>query len=290
MSMFDYNYAGFSGSGDFRNAMRFNAIIFKRDHKAVWCLQKLAITSLMIFYTSVAFGWGPTGHRVTGWIAERHISKKAKKEIARILGGQSLAMASTWMDEIRSDSTYDYTSDWHWVTIEEGSTYQQTAKNKNGDIIETIERLIAALKSRTLKPKDEREYLKMLVHLIGDIHQPLHVGGGNDRGGNDVKVTWFRDQSNLHRVWDSDMIDDTKLSYTELAASLEKPDAATISSWQKSDVYTWATESAGYRGQVYSYGNGKLGYKYAYENFHIVRYRLLQAGIRLAGVLNEIYG
>ncbi len=208
----------------------------------------------------------------------------------RILGSQSLAMASTWMDDIRSDSLYDYTSDWHWVTIPGGMTYQQTEKNKNGDIVETIERLISSLKTRNLKPKDETEYLKMLIHLVGDIHQPLHVGLGSDRGGNDIKVMWFRSESNLHRVWDSEMIDDTKLSFTELAESLEKPDATEVSLWQKSSVIDWATESIGYRDQVYRYGNGRLGYKYAYENFHIVRYRLLQAGIRLAGVLNDIYG
>lgn len=245
---------------------------------------------LMIFYCSVSLAWGPTGHRVTGWIAEQHISKKVKKELIRILGDQSLAMASTWMDEIRSDSLYDYTSDWHWVTIAEGMTYQESEKNKNGDILETIERLKAALKTKSLEADKEREYLKMLIHLIGDLHQPLHVGSGNDRGGNDIKVTWFRKQSNLHRVWDSDMIDDTKLSYTELAASLEKPNAATILSWQRSDIYTWTNESMAYRENVYRYGRGNLGYKYTYENFHIVRHRLLQAGVRIAGVLNDIYG
>ncbi len=253
-------------------------------------MKKCVTTLLLTFIMFTSFAWGPTGHRVTGWVAEKNISKKVKKELQRILGSQSLAMASTWMDDIRSDSLYDYTSDWHWVTIPGGMTYQQTEKNKNGDIVETIERLISSLKTRNLKPKDETEYLKMLIHLVGDIHQPLHVGLGSDRGGNDIKVMWFRSESNLHRVWDSEMIDDTKLSFTELAESLEKPDATEVSLWQKSSVIDWATESIGYRDQVYRYGNGRLGYKYAYENFHIVRYRLLQAGIRLAGVLNDIYG
>ena len=253
-------------------------------------MKKLIIAYFLILFSINTFAWGPTGHRVTGWIADKHLSKKARKELHRILGGQSLAIASTWMDEIRSDSTYNYTHDWHWVTIPDGKTYQETEKNPKGDIIETLERLIAALKSKKLNAKDETEHLKMLIHLIGDIHQPLHVGTGNDRGGNDVKVRWFRSESNLHRVWDSDMIDDTKLSYTELAESLTKPDQAKILSWQKSSVRDWAKESMSHLDQVYRYGNGKLGYKYAYENFHIVRYRLLQAGIRLAGVLNEIYG
>ena len=103
------------------------------------------VTVLIIFHTSLGFAWGPTGHRVTGWIAEQHISKKAKKELTRIIGNQSLAMAGTWMDEIRSDSLYDYTSDWHWVTVPDGRTYQQSEKNKKGELLEAIERLTTAL-------------------------------------------------------------------------------------------------------------------------------------------------
>ena len=108
----------------------------------------MALTFLVMLSAQLAFGWGATGHRVTGWIAEKYISKTARNEIDRILGGQSIAMASNWMDEIRSDSIYNYTNDWHFVTIPEGQTYVQTKKNPNGDLIETIARLIAALKSK----------------------------------------------------------------------------------------------------------------------------------------------
>jgi hypothetical protein len=252
-------------------------------------MNRLIAFLLFILFSTTAFGWGETGHRTTGYIANKYLNKKAKKAIEQILGGRSIAMVSTWMDEIRSDSTYNYTADWHWVTIPDGMTYEQTEKNPNGDIIMTIERLIAELKTKKLPAKQEAEYLKMLIHLVGDIHQPLHVGRP-DRGGNDVKVNWFRTESNLHRVWDSDMIDGTKLSYTELAESLDQPAAAQIQSWQKASVRNWARESISYRPQVYDYGNGRLGYQYSYKYFGIVRERLLQAGIRLAGVLNEIYG
>jgi hypothetical protein len=234
--------------------------------------------------------WGVTGHRITGWIADQYLNKKTRKEIERILGQQSLAIASTWMDEVRSDSAYNYMEDWHWVTILDGQSYEQSEKNLNGDIIKILEQTIAALKTHNLNPVEEAEHLKILIHLIGDIHQPLHVGGGTDRGGNDIKVSWFRKDSNLHRVWDSDMIDDTLLSYTEFATSLEKPDATALKILQKSGVRDWAAESINYRQQVYNIGNGKLGYLYTYNNLHLVRNRLLASGVRLAGVLNEIYG
>ncbi len=244
----------------------------------------------LILISTTCFSWGPTGHRAVGLIAEKHLSAKAKKNITKILGQQSLAEMSTWMDEIRSDSTYNYTTDWHWVTIETGKTYDQSPKNPKGDVIATLEKIIAELKKHTLDKKTETEYLKMLVHLVGDIHQPLHVGCCDDQGGNKVKVKWFRTETNLHHVWDSDMIDDTKLSFSELAGFLPEPDPATLISFQKNSVLDWANESMSFRKQVYDIGDANLSYKYSYKYFSIAKQRVMQAGIRLAGILNQIYG
>lgn len=255
--------------------------------------QAMKIFVLLAFILANAiqsFSWGVTGHRATGYIAQQYLSAKAKRKMKALLGQESLALASTWMDEIRSDSTYNYTADWHWVTIENGEQYENAVKNPNGDVIATLERLISDLKAGKLDRKKEMEALKMIIHLVGDIHQPLHVGCCNDQGGNKVKVKWFRSESNLHRVWDSEMIDDTKLSYTELAQALPLPDKATAMRWQKASVREWARESMSYRPQVYDIGSGNLGYRYSYQYFDIVKHRLVQAGIRLAGVLNEIYG
>jgi hypothetical protein len=253
-------------------------------------MKKLVLLLAILCITLAAFSWGATGHRVTGYIADKHLSKKARLAMQRILDRQSLAIAATWMDEIRSDSLYNYSTDWHWVTIQNGETYDQSVKNPKGDLIQTIERIIAELKSKKFSGKEEAERVKMLIHLIGDIHQPLHVGSGDDRGGNRVKVNWFDEETNLHSVWDSNLIDYTKLSYTELAESLPKPDAAQVKVLQNSTVHEWANESISYRKQVYDIGNGKLGYKYHYKNYNIVQDRLTQAGVRLAGVLNDIYG
>jgi hypothetical protein len=247
----------------------------------------LILTSCLVFTQS--FGWGVTGHRAIGLVAEKHLSAKAKKKLKLLMGQESLAMMSTWMDEVRSDSTYNYTADWHWVTIETGKNYSDSPKNPNGDVIMTLERLIAELKTKKLDRKKEIEYIKMIVHLVGDIHQPLHVGCCDDRGGNSVKVKWFRNETNLHSVWDSNMIDDTKLSYTELAGALEEPISEVLAQWQKASVRDWAIESMTYRKQVYSVGDGSLSFKYSYKNLDTVKLRLAQAGIRLAGLFNEIY-
>ena len=234
-------------------------------------------------------GWGATGHRAVGLIAERNLSPAVKKKLLKILRGESLAMASTWMDDIRSDSTYDYTSDWHWVTIENGKSYDESPKNPKGDVIMTLERVISELKSKKLTARQEVEHLKMLIHLVGDIHQPLHVGCCDDTGGNRVKVKWFRDDSNLHRVWDSEMIDHSKLSYTELANAIAMPGKEEIAKLQKATVRDWAKESMNMRKQVYAVGDGNLGYKYSYKNLDSAKHRIMLAGIRLAGILNSIY-
>jgi hypothetical protein len=236
-----------------------------------------------------AFGWGATGHRAMGLVAERYLTPAVKKKLQKILRGESLAMASTWMDEVRSDSTYDYTADWHWVTIENGKTYDESPKNPKGDVIMTLERIISDLKSKKVSGKQEIEHIKMLIHLIGDIHQPLHVGCCDDQGGNRVRVKWFREDSNLHRVWDSDMIDNTKLSYSELANALGTPTKEEIAKYQKAGVRDWAKEAMTFRKQVYAIGDGNLGYKYSYKNLDTAKQQILVAGVRLAGILNSIY-
>lgn len=199
-------------------------------------------------------------------------------------------MVSTWMDEIRSDSTYNYTADWHWTTIPDGGKYEDVEANPDGKVIMMIEKITTELKSGKLTPKQEVEYLKMLVHMVGDIHQPLHVGKPGDRGGNDVKVKWAGRDSNLHRVWDSDMIEDMQLSYTELVTFIGKPSKGMVKTWQSSNAREWAKESMSLRPQVYNIGNGSLGYRYSYNNIAAVKLRIQQAGVRIAGLLNEIYG
>jgi hypothetical protein len=251
----------------------------------------LSICLLFPLLIGQAYAWGQNGHRVVGFVAEKHLSKKAKRKLMRILEENSLAEVSVWMDDIKSDGAYDHTHDWHWVTVPAGQKYEDTEKNPNGDLIMKIEELVQALKVGNLTLEQEQEYLKFLVHLVGDLHQPMHVGTGEDAGGNAVKVEWFGDRSNLHRVWDSEMIDSKALSFTEIARFLGEPEKSEIKAWQSSTVRDWAYESSSYLPEAYELPeNGRLGYRYMYEHYDTVEQRLLQAGVRLAGLLNEIYG
>ena len=248
---------------------------------------------MLIFIVSTqSFGWGATGHRIVGLIAERHLTKKAKKKIEAILRNETLAEASNYMDHIKSDRTYRHMSPWHYATIPDGKNYEELEVPAEGDVIQTIQRLIEELTSKDFTDKDEAFALKCLVHLIGDIHQPLHVGNGTDKGGNDLKLEYFWSSSNLHRAWDSGIIDKQGYSYTEYADWIDHASNDEIEKWSSLNVLDWANESARHREQCYKTvpENKKLSYRYNFDNIELVNQRLLQAGIRLANVLNSIYG
>jgi len=247
--------------------------------------------SLLLLINSHAPGWGLTGHRVIGSITEDYLSKKAAKKIERILKEESIAMAGNYMDEIRSEPKYKFLDPWHYCTIPDGMTYEEAGTPEEGDVIMAIRKLTEELKTKNFTLGDESFTLKLLIHLIGDIHQPLHVGNGEDRGGNDVRVEYFWNNSNLHRVWDSGIIDRQQLSYTEYTQWINHASAEEITQWQNSGVMDWAMESVSLRTVLYQLPESKkINYRYNYENIDLVNLRLLQAGIRLAGILNEIYG
>ena len=196
-------------------------------------VQKLAILSLTLLITLSAHSpnalfWGQIGHRTVERIADGMLTKKAQEEVKRVLGSETLAEVSTWMDEIRSDRAYNYANTWHYCTIPDGMTYEEAPKQEGGDVIWAIEKIIDELKSDTLTAEQEETNLRFLVHLVGDIHQPLHVGNGEDRGGNDIKVTWFGSNTNLHSVWDSRMIDGKQFSYYELADWINHPSKSEV--------------------------------------------------------------
>lgn len=243
-----------------------------------------------MFSLSDTFGWGKTGHRIVGQIAFNHMSKKARKNVQKILGNESLANSGNWMDFIKSDNSYEHQTPWHYCTIPDSLTYLEAGTPEEGDVILAIEKIINELKMKNYQ-EDELWAIRCLAHLVGDIHQPLHVGNGKDKGGNEVKLKYMYQNSNLHRVWDSGMIDHQQLSFTEYSMSIDFASETQEAHWQNSTVLDWANESKALHDQVYTFPEDKfLTYKYTFENINALNQRLLQAGIRLAGILNEVYG
>jgi hypothetical protein len=238
-----------------------------------------------------AYGWGQTGHRVVGQIAANHLHEHATEAVGHLLGHESLAMCANWMDHIKSNRAYNHMNPWHYCTIPDGLTYETCDHPAEGDVIGTITQLIQEIKTGTYsKAENEVMAVKMLAHLVGDLHQPLHVGNGTDKGGNDRKIKWFGESSNLHRVWDSDLIDHQQLSYMEYVSWVDHATAAEIAEWQGTSVIDWAHESQAIRMTIYPPAEAtSLGYSYNYDHIEILNKRLLQGGVRLAGILNELY-
>jgi len=251
----------------------------------------LLLAWLIFMLHSTVLAWGPTGHRIVGEIAWLHLNKRARAEVQRILGNESLAMSSNWMDFIKSDTTLKHMDPWHYATIPDGEAYATPENVRDGLIIDKIRQFQSELATRSYTDGDELFTLRCLVHLVGDIHQPLHVGRGTDLGGNMLKVTWFDKVTNLHAVWDSDIIENQKLSYTEYVTHLNHATAEQIALWQSREVLDWAYESMSYRELIYDLPENKvLKWNYIYQTIDVVELRLLQGGIRLAGVLNSTLG
>lgn len=256
----------------------------------------LFIAFIAISLSSFAW-WGQTGHRIVGEIADIYLSNKARKTIHEILGNESIAISANWADFIKSDTAYNYLSPWHYINVKQGLTRDEfnnvLARDTIADAYTKLNFLIAELKNRQLPADKKQLYLRLLIHIIGDIHQPLHVGKLEDLGGNRVRVIWFGDSTNLHSVWDDKMISSQDLSYTEYVKAINHCTKEQRKQWQQQSLNDWFYESYLQAGKVYksvTQPNQRLSFRYNYDHIGMLNEQLLKAGVRLAGLLNSIFG
>ncbi len=275
---------------------------------------------ILLSFSSTVGAWGANGHRVIGELAQQQLSVTAHAAVSELLQGESLAFASTWADEMRSSKDNlqfwgsRYTGSWHYVNIAAGETYNSALKNPNGDAVMALETYIAILRDEPIPAGPVREglefyygdlnakrtelkrfALKFLLHIVGDLQQPLHSGYAEDQGGNQVDINWFGQNSNLHTLWDTHLVEHSQLSYTELTAKL----ATRISLLSSAEVQTlaratpaqWISEALVLRDQVYkaNVAGTDFSYDYAFEFVPVVEDRLLRGGLRLGWLLNEIF-
>lgn len=255
-------------------------------------MKKLLSTTILICAIATqSFAWGQLGHYLIGYMADRQLKKSVRKKVEKVLYPMSIGRSGTWMDEIKSDDAYDYAYSWHFMTSKHGE-YDPAVQEKSGDVYAEIIRIKNELKKGNLAPEKEAELLKMLIHMVEDIHQPLHVGTGEDRGGNDVKIQYFGRNTNLHALWDSDMLDRQGMSYTEMGDELYRRITPSMKrQYRSGNMQDWVKEAVALRPMVYDLPEDKkLSYQYGYENLKYAEERLIAASIRLAQLLEEIYG
>ena len=268
--------------------------------------KRIALTFLTIFFmleTVSLHAWGPKGHDVVAAIAEQNLTCKAKKNIRKLLGNHSIVYYSSWMDNIQNspywNDGYNKTKTWHYANVDKGMTYQTMQKNELGDVITGLEYLTEALTKNYAELTDSMrvDYLKMVIHMVGDMHCPMHAGRLSDRGGNKTSVKWFGAPTNIHSVWDSKMIDSArKWSYSEWAQHLDIKDRKFKKSVMRGTYEEWFMDTVKNAAKIYDYVEGQnqkvpeLSYQFVYDFSPMLEEQLLLGGYRLAYVLNTIFG
>jgi hypothetical protein len=239
--------------------------------------------------------WGVTGHRTIGEIAERHLSPQAKIAVDKLLGHETMAEASTWADEIRSANPE--TGSWHFINVPSGlsfADFSSAVKTQPGtNVYKALFGAEKTLKDNKNSQAQKEEALKFIIHFVGDMHQPMHVSHAEDKGGNTIELSFEGEDTNLHALWDSKLLDHEGLSYDKLADKFDHATPQQIAKWQSDPVIIWAWESYQISeilyGEVNTDGSTKLSKDYYDAHIPVVQSRIEKAGIRLAGVLNEIF-
>lgn len=239
--------------------------------------------------------WGFKGHQAVATIAENHLTPQVKSQIAALLGSQSLSDVSTWADEVRNDAAFKETEGWHFVNIPLGLSFDEFANEVRAQGENNVYGAMLKARSILTHPSSTKtqkiEALKFLVHFVGDAHQPMHISRKEDKGGNTIQVWFDNNGTNLHSLWDSKLLDHQGLSVVEMSKSYDKATAEDIKKWQNDQPMQWLWESYQISTKLYAEVEQSNNLNEDYYNTHIgvIEQRIDQGGIRLAGILNDIY-
>jgi S1/P1 Nuclease len=254
------------------------------------CHQKLLLLLLIVSFSLIS--WGPLGHQAVGYIAESHLTPVAAQKIKELLGNETLADVSTYADELRPDTNFNFMAPWHYIDVPPNEDFSQfeisvyTMKEPN--VYSALQHWEKVLSN----PKANRSLrifaLKMIVHLVGDLHQPLHVARSEDKGGNLLPVWFGNDSTSFHWMWDTKLIEHRGLSSKDFASLCDTAGPVAIIQWQSDSLINWLYESNQICNQLYKQNpkGRKFGEDYYNNYIGLIEKRIDQAGIRLAGVLN----
>lgn len=238
---------------------------------------------LSIFSLNV-YAWGPKGQEITVIIAENHLTPNAKKGIQKIIGNNSrLSKFSTWADQARNSEEWSHTSGWHYINVEDSGSYITSPEDVTG----AIEYSLDQLKSN-ISIAEKLTWLKFLIHFVGDLHQPMHVGKPQDRGGNSTMVNYGREM-NLHFLWDSAIIDRQNLSVVNYVTKLNSRNMSRIPLQKIFTLDEIVKENLLHRKFVYSFKNRMIDQSYEKQSVLIIDERLWTGGLRLAQLLNQLF-
>jgi hypothetical protein len=248
--------------------------------------QFIALLIISIILPLKSFAWGKQGHSIVAEVAFNYLDANTKSNLLKYLDGMSIEDASNWMDDMRDDHSYDYMKPYHYVNFEKGSIVKV---NPGNNLLSVLTNTINDLKNYKSFTKEEvKTKLCILFHLIGDLHQPLHVGYGDDKGGNTMQINYNGYGTNLHSFFDSGIIKAKNITLQDCLKS-NKFTSTEIKNIQYINVSEWATLSRSNLNEIYNFSGHKVSDEYVNKNAIIIKNQLLKAGLRLASVLNKTF-
>lgn len=265
---------------------------------AVFCLT-LCLSPL---FGSSAWAWGSEGHRIIASIAWDRLTPAARQEVNNLLGSRgrvAIEEASTWADEIRPSRPE--TAPWHYVNIEISSNGYEPARDcpAGNCVIAQVEKDVRIIGDRQLLLPVRSEALRFLIHFVGDLHQPLHCADNHDRGGNSVRVAIGTEETNLHAVWDRDVVAALGEEADSVASTLDTQISPEVAkAWSVGSPVDWGNETFEIaKGALYSELQGKGGTTapiilpadYPARQQALAATQLEKAGVRLALLLNRAF-
>ncbi len=261
--------------------------------KYIFKLKKSVLFStFVILLIFPASAWDVTGHRVITDIAYKNLTCKARRSVDKILGKKGIIFESSWADGVRNEKGYEYSYPWHYQNLRDSITTSELQYLLNNPQAEGDHLFYAInlMRERLKTNRNDAEALKFLLHFVGDLHQPMHLGRADDRGGNGVMLTWFGSQVNLHALWDSYLMDRQKLSYTEMSEMLQKKYKAERKKYKTETIENSVIAAYELRSQLYATDMKTTG-NYLYAHIFTAQHNemLYRAGMQLARILNEIY-
>lgn len=254
-------------------------------------MKRVLLSTILACTALMGMAWGQKGHDVTAAIAERHLNPAAKAAVDKLLDGKSIIYWANWLDNASHTPEYSYSKTWHYKNVNDGVRYEEMSAHPAGDAVTAIKSRLEILRNPQASDQDKALALKMLIHITGDIHQPMHMGHATDLGGNRVKVKFFGRDANLHSVWDSNIVDSGhKWSYTEWADQIDRYSGdmmelvgGTPAKWGEQ---TWQVAAKVYMDTP---ENSSLSYDYIALWTPVVEEQLQRGGLRLAHILNSIF-
>ncbi|WP_318640316.1 S1/P1 nuclease [Flavobacterium ardleyense] len=248
---------------------------------------KILFTAVIIScFSTSASAWGKEGHAIVAEVAFKYMDKQTKEIVTKYLDGMTFQDAANWMDVIKDDRSMDYMKPYHYVNFEKG---EEVKHLHGGNLLDELQKSMNELKNyKSMSDADVRQKIKMIFHLVGDLHQPMHVGYGTDKGGNTVQINFEGKGSNLHRFFDSGIIRKQNIT-TKKVLKENKTCKSNRKKIANSSVIDWANQSRSELESIYDFKGAKISQDYVNKFEPLVTKQLYDAGVRLAAIMNSTF-